>query len=139
MSPARLNIILNQESAGLPEDSSALARAYDMGGISLVFREYLGEEWSDVPFSLDTVSDEGLTVSAMRRQFGVFALTADLDILARAKSQDDDTTATPTVTPLPEISHPEQKQTGAALGLLIAGLAPYIVMFWYMKMIGVRG
>ncbi len=138
MSPARLNITLGQESAGLYEDPSALMRAYNMGGISLVFREYLGEEWSEIPFSLNLVFDEGVTVSAMRRQFGIFALTADVDILSQAKSQDSDTPATPTIIPLPEISPPETRGSGAAFGLLIAGLAPYIVMLWYMKMIGMR-
>ena len=142
-SPARLSISLDMESDSPYEDTSALIRAYGVGGIRLVFREYLGEEWSEIPYSLSWISDGRAVMSAMRHRFGVFALIADVEVLTRVMAQEEETVATPTVTPLPtpvaEVSDPTQERTGSAWGLLIAILSPYLVALWFIRMIWLGG
>ena len=134
--PATLNIVLDDGSGELPVTLSTLTRAYDMGGGSLVFREYLGEEWSEIPYSLSPISEGEVSVSATRSRFGVFALVADAEILGRAVSETLPTpTATPLPTPVAEISDLMQEREGAAWGLLIAMFSPYLIAFWYMRRI----
>ena len=138
-SPARLDIALN---GNLPAEPSILMRLYNRGDVKLLFRDYLDEEWSETPFSMVFYSGEGLIVRATRARFGIFALTADTDSLAQAVNQDGKTVVTPTITPLPtpvaEIRAPETKRPGAAYGPLIAGLASYIILLWYVRMIVMR-
>ena len=137
--PATLNITLYEETGDLPEDVSTLTRALEAGGISLVFREYLGEEWIEIPYSLRLSSEGRVSVIVTRSRFGVFALIADPGMLAWA---DSDTPPTPTITPLPtplpENSRPPPSGPGAAYGLLITILAPIIATFWYIGSIGLR-
>ena len=138
-SPARLNIALDGELLAEP---SILMRSYDSGDVKLLFRDYLDEEWSETPFSMELHSEEGLIVRAMRARFGIFALTANTDSLAQTMNQDGETIATPTITPSPtpvaEIRAPETARPGAAYGPLIAGLASYIILLWYVRMIVMR-
>ncbi len=141
MLPARLTIILRQGEDGTAGDVSALMRARDMGGVRFMFREYLSEEWAEIPFSLSFVSNGGVTASAARRQFGIFALALDMETLRQARVQDNDTPADPTVTPSPaseeESASLQMAGYGAVFGLLMAILVPYLVMLQYMKMLGV--
>jgi hypothetical protein len=138
-SPARMDIALN---GNLPAEPSILMRAYDGGDVKLLFRDYLDEEWSETPFSMDSHSGGGLNVRATATQFGIFALTADTDSLAQTMNQDGEAIAIPTITPLPtpavEIRTPETGRPGAAYGPLIAGLASYIILLWYVRMIVMR-
>ena len=137
--PATLNIVLDDGSGELPGTLSTLTRAYDMGGVSLVFREYLGEEWSEIPYSLSPVSEGRVSVSVTRDRLGVFALTVDAEILERMVSTVlPAPTITPLPTPLPEDLHPPPRGPGAAYGLLIAILAHFIAMLWYMGIIGIH-
>ena len=139
MTPAALNIVLDDESGELPMALSILIRAYEAGGISLLFREYLGEEWSEIPYSLSPISEGKVTVRAIRSRFGVFALTADAEILDRVISDALPTpTVTPLPTPLPENSTPPSRGPGSAYGLLIALLSPFIALIWYIGGIGLR-
>ena len=138
-SPTRMSIALD---GSLPVGPSVLMRAYDGGDVKLLFRDYLDQRWSDIPFSMDFHPREGLTVRAAPTRFGIFALTADTDSLSQAMNQDGGTAAVPTITPLPtpaaEILAPETERPGAALGPLIAGLASYIILLWYARMIVMR-
>ena len=138
-SPARLDIALN---GSLPMGQSALIGAYDRGDFRMMFRDYLDEEWIETPFSMDFHSQDGLIVRATHTRFGVFALTADMDFLAQAVNRDGETVAIPTITPLPtpavEIRSPETGRPVAAYGPLIAGLASYIILLWYVRMIVMR-
>ena len=137
--PATLNIILDDESGDLPITLSILARAYEAGGISLMFREYLAEEWSEIPFSLSPTPEGKMTASATRDRFGVFALTADTKILEGVTSDMSPTpTVTPLPTPLPESSRPAREWPGAIFGLLIAMLAPIILKLWQMAAVGIN-
>lgn len=138
-SPARLDIALNEE---LPAGPSALMRSYDRGGVKLLFRDYLDEAWSETLFSMVFHSGDGLIVRATPARFGIFALTAAADSLAQPMNQDGETAATLTITPLPtpvtEIRAPETGRPGAGYGPLIAGLASYIILLWYVRMIVMR-
>ena len=131
--PATLNIILDEASGEPLVDLSTLIRAYEAGGISLMFREYLGEEWSEIPFSLSPISDGRVTISATRAGFGLFALTADARTLEPGVIS---TSYIPTVTPLPtlaaELSAPSRGWPGTLFGLLIAMLAPIILKLWHI-------
>ena len=137
--PATLNIVLDEKAGDLPENMPALMLALEAGGISLVFREYLGEEWSEIPYSLSRISEGRVTVSATRGRFGVFALIADAGALEWA---DSDAPPTPTITPLPtplaEDASPAHGRPGAIFGLLIAMLAPFILKLWHMAAIGIN-
>ena len=138
-SPARLGIALN---GNLQAEPSTLMRSYNMGDVKLLFRDFLDEEWSEIPFSMVFHSGGGLIVRAMHARFGVFALTADTDSLSQAMNQDGETIVTPTITPLPtpvgEVWITDTKRPGAAYGPLIAGLASYLIMLWYVRMIVMR-
>ena len=137
--PATLNIVLDGETGDPPDNMPALMRALEAGGIRLFFREYLGEEWSEIPYSLSPTSEGRLTVSATRGRFGVFALTVDAEILNQAISV---ALPTPTITPLPtslpEFSAPVRKWPGAVFGQLIAMFAPVILKLWHMAAIGIN-
>lgn len=139
ITPATLNIVLDEESGELLVDLSILIRAYESGGISLMFREYLGEEWSEIPFSLSPISEGRVTISATRARFGLFALTADAGTLEPEVSA---ASYIPSVTPLPtpvaELSAPSRGWPGALFGLLIAMLAPIILKLWYMAAAGIN-
>ena len=138
-SPARLDIALNGD---LSTEPSILMKSYSRGDVKLLFRDYLDGGWTETPFSMVFHSGEGLTVRATRTRFGIFALTADTDSLAQIVNQDVETTVTPTITPLPtpvaEIRAPETDRPGAAYGPLIAGLASYLILLWYVRMIVMR-
>ena len=138
-SPARLDISLNGEVLIEP---SILMRSYDRGAVKLLFRDYLDEEWSETPFSMDFRSEDGLTVRATPIRFGVFALAAEMGSLPQAVNQDGETTVAPTITPFPtpdsEVSIAKTGRPGAAYGPLIGGLASYIILLWYVRMIVMR-
>ena len=138
-SPARLDISLNGEALIEP---SILMRSYDRGAVKLLFRDYLDEEWSETPFSMDFHSEDGLTVRATPIRFGIFALAAEMGSLPQAVNQDGETTVAPTITPFPtpdsEVSIAKTGRPGAAYGPLIGGLASYIILLWYVRMIVMR-
>ena len=113
-----------------------------MGGISLLFKEHLGQEWSEIPISPNPAPGESLTISVTIDRFGVFALIADSESLAQPTTKAIEPIALPTPTPLPtpvtEILAPQTLQPGAAFGPLVAGLAPILAMLWYIRMMGLR-
>ncbi|MCY4652105.1 MAG: hypothetical protein OXC95_02960, partial [Dehalococcoidia bacterium] len=93
-------------------------------------------------FSLDRESDESLVISLMRDRLGVFALIADATQPEEAVPEDSGTVPTPSITPMPtpvaEISDPGEEHPGAAFGPLIAALASYLAMLWYVRTLGLR-
>ena len=142
LTPARLDIVVGWVGDSQSEELSALAEASEWSSVRLLFREGLGEEWSEIPFSLDRESGERLVISLTRDRFGVFALVADAEQPGEAMIEDSGPVSTPLITPTPtpmeEISEPGEEHRGAAFGPLIAGLASYIILLWYVRMIVMR-
>ena len=137
LTPARLDIAVGRNDDGQSEDLSALAEAFELSRVRLLFRERQGDEWREMPFSLSQESGESLSISVMSDGFGVFALIADPEPPAEAKIDDSRPVATPTITPMPtlvaQVSTPADGHRGAAFGPLIAALATYLTMLWYVK------
>ena len=105
-----------------------------------MFREYLGEEWSEIPFSLSPISEGRVTISATRARFGLFALTADAGTLEPEVSGrvlytqcHASADASSRKCRLRRAGGP-----GRSLGLLIAMLAPIILKLWYMGAVGIN-
>ena len=107
-----------------------------------MFRDSLGDGWSELPFSLNRESGESVSISLMRDRFGVFALIADVEqpveAAVEATVQVSTPTITPTATPTVEISDPAEEHPGAAFGPVIAALAAYLAMLWYLRALGMR-
>ena len=140
--PARLVIVVGQTGDGLAEDQSALMEAIELPGVRLLFRDGLGDGWSELPFSLNRESGESVSISLMRDRFGVFALIADVEQPEEAAAEVSVQVSTPTITPAPtptvEISDPAEEHPGAAFGPVIAALAAYLAMLWYLRALGMR-
>ena len=140
--PARLVIVVGQTGDGQAEEQSALTEAIELPGVRLLFRDGLGDGWSELPFSLNRESGESVSISLMRDRFGVFALIADVEQPEEAAAEATVQVSTPTITPAPtptvEISDPAEEHPGAAFGPVIAALAAYLAMLWYLRALGMR-
>ena len=140
--PARLVIVVGQTGDGQAGEPSAVTEAIELPGVRLLFRDSLGDGWSELPFSLNRESGESVSISLMRDRFGVFALIADVEqpveAAVEATVQVSTPTITPTATPTVEISDLAEEHPGAAFGPVIAALAAYLAMLWYLRALGMR-
>ena len=142
VTPARLDIAVGRTDDVQTEDSSALEEASEWSRVRLLYREGLGEEWSEIASWLNWDSVDGSSISVTRDRFGVFLLIADLEPPDEAMIENGGPVSAPAITPMPapmvEDSVQGDEHSGAAFGPLIATLATYLIMLWYMRMLGMR-